>query len=90
MKNMAGIRRVLCFTGNNKLILAEFDYTLRPRETFFFDQGKERQSMFHLTASVIPKIYWSNMVKGKWNGPNEYVGYTNPMRRDNITAPLTN
>lgn len=40
-------------TGDNKMILAEFDgFTLSPRETFFFDQAKERSSMYSLKSEV--------------------------------------
>ncbi|MBM4112481.1 MAG: NAD(P)/FAD-dependent oxidoreductase, partial [Phycisphaerae bacterium] len=35
-------------TGYGKLILAEFGYDLQPLETFPFDQGKERLSMYWL------------------------------------------
>jgi sulfide:quinone oxidoreductase len=35
-------------TGYGKLVLAEFDYDCRPRETFPFDQSKERWSMYQL------------------------------------------
>lgn len=54
-------------TGYGKLILAEFDYDLKPRETFPFDQGKERYSMYLLKRYVLPVIYWEGLVKGyKW------------------------
>jgi sulfide:quinone oxidoreductase len=51
-------------TGYGKLILAEFDYDLKPRETFPFDQGKERYSMYLLKRYIIPVIYWKGLVKG--------------------------
>jgi sulfide:quinone oxidoreductase len=54
-------------TGYGKLILAEFDYDLKPRETFPFDQAKERYSMYLLKRYVLPVIYWEGLVKGyKW------------------------
>ncbi|KAJ3083168.1 hypothetical protein HK102_001218, partial [Quaeritorhiza haematococci] len=37
-------------TGKGKLILAEFDYDLKPYETFPFDQGKQRSSMYYMVA----------------------------------------
>lgn len=56
-------------TGYGRLILAEFDYELQPRETFPFDQGKERWSMYQLKRYVLPVIYWEGLVKGyKWPG----------------------
>ena len=57
-------------TGYGKLILAEFDYDLKPKETFPFDQAKERYSMYLLKRYVIPVIYWEGLVKGyKWPRP---------------------
>jgi len=56
-------------TGYNSCILAEFDFDLSPLETFPFDQGKERRSMYHAKADMMPKVYWDYMLKGKWGGP---------------------
>lgn len=56
-------------TSYGKLILAEFDYDLNPKETFPFDQGKERYSMYLLKRHIIPLIYWDGLLKGKrWPG----------------------
>lgn len=52
-------------TGYNRLILAEFDYDLTPRETFPFDQSKERYSMYLLKKDLLPKLYWHGMLKGR-------------------------
>ncbi|CAG8515836.1 31203_t:CDS:2, partial [Racocetra persica] len=58
--------------GRDKLILAEFSgYTLKPMETFPFDQGVERKSMYYLTKEIIPEIYWSRLLKGTWTGPHD-------------------
>jgi NADPH-dependent 2,4-dienoyl-CoA reductase/sulfur reductase-like enzyme len=65
-------------TGRGKLVLAEFDYTLQPRETFAFDQGRERSSMYYLTRDAIPAIYWDGMLKGLWTGPAVYRSLFNP------------
>lgn len=51
-------------TGYGKLILAEFDYDLNPKETFPFDQGRERWSMYQLKRWILPVIYWNGLVKG--------------------------
>lgn len=57
-------------TGRRKLVLAEFDYDLNPKETFPFDQGKERLSMYLLKRYVLPVIYWKGLLKGrKWPMP---------------------
>jgi len=65
-------------TGYSSLVLAEFDYDKKPTETFIFDQGKERWSMFQLKSHVMPRIYWDLMVKGHWAGPAEYRKILNP------------
>lgn len=52
-------------TGYGKLVLAEFDYDLKPRETFPFDQNKERWSMYLLKRHVLPLLYWKGMLKGR-------------------------
>ncbi len=52
-------------TGYGKLILAEFDYDLQPKETFPFDQSKERYSMYLLKAYGLPWLYWQAMLKGR-------------------------
>ncbi len=52
-------------TGYGKLILAEFDYTNEPTETFPFDQSKERYSMYLLKTKLLPWLYWNMILKGK-------------------------
>lgn len=52
-------------TGYGKLILAEFDYDLKPAESFPFDQSKERLSMYLLKKHALPSLYWSGMLKGR-------------------------
>lgn len=52
-------------TGYNRLILAEFDYKLEPRETFPFDQAKERYSMYRVKKDLLPLLYWRAMMKGR-------------------------
>ena len=52
-------------TGYGSLILAEFDYSGKPAETFPFDQSKERWSMYQLKRHVLPRLYWSGMLKGR-------------------------
>jgi len=56
-------------TGYSKCILAEFDYNLKPLETFPVNQGNELRSMFMLKKHVLPFVYWNAMLKGNWNGP---------------------
>ena len=52
-------------TGYGKLVLAEFDYDMKPKETFPFDQSRERWSMYLLKKYVLPKLYWWGMLKGR-------------------------
>ncbi len=50
--------------GYGKLILAEFDYNGNPMETFPFDQGKPRWTMYLLKKKVLPWLYWNKILKG--------------------------
>ena len=52
-------------TGYGRLVLAEFDYDPTPRETFPFDQAKERRSMYLLKKYVLPALYWQGMMRGR-------------------------
>ncbi|NXM98558.1 SQOR protein, partial [Sylvia borin] len=56
-------------TGYNKVILAEFDYNAQPLETFPIDQSKERTTMYHMKADMMPLLYWNGLLKGYWGGP---------------------
>jgi sulfide:quinone oxidoreductase len=53
-------------TGIGSLILAEFDYSKTPTETFPVDQSKERWSMWLLKRYLLPQIYWHGMLKGRF------------------------
>ena len=52
-------------TGYDRVILAEFDYDLKPCETFPFDQSQERYSMYLLKRHVLPQLYWHGMLRGR-------------------------
>ncbi|MBL7794591.1 MAG: NAD(P)/FAD-dependent oxidoreductase [Saprospiraceae bacterium] len=52
-------------TGYGKLVLAEFGYDNKVMETFPFDQGKERFSMWLLKKYVLPWMYWNRILSGK-------------------------
>lgn len=52
-------------TGYGSLILAEFDYTNQPKESFPFDQSQERYSMYALKAYGLPAMYWNGMLRGR-------------------------
>ncbi|XP_064846199.1 sulfide:quinone oxidoreductase, mitochondrial-like [Oncorhynchus masou masou] len=59
-------------TNYNTVILAEFDYSGQPLETFPIDQSKERWTMYHMKADVMPHLYWHGLLKGFWGGPGPY------------------
>lgn len=59
-------------TGYHHCILAEFDFTCQPLETFPFNQGKERRSMFYLKRDIFPQIYWNFLMKGHWSGNKHF------------------
>jgi uncharacterized protein len=52
-------------TGYGKLVMAEFDYDLKPQETFPFDQSKERLSMYLIKKHLLPQLYWNGMLRGR-------------------------
>lgn len=52
-------------TGYGKLVLAEFDYDLTPRESFPFDQSKERLSMYLMKRHALPALYWNGILRGR-------------------------
>lgn len=52
-------------TARNKMLLAEFDYTLQPRPTFpLIDTTRERTDMWYLKRYGLPAMYWNFMLKG--------------------------
>jgi sulfide:quinone oxidoreductase len=52
-------------TGYGRMVLAEFDYDSKPRESFPIDQSKERYSMWLLKTQVLPRLYWYGMLRGR-------------------------
>ncbi|KAM9570420.1 sulfide:quinone oxidoreductase, mitochondrial-like isoform 2-T2 [Salvelinus alpinus] len=56
-------------TSYSTVILAEFDYSGQPLETFPIDQSKERWTMYYMKADVMPPLYWHGLLKGFWGGP---------------------
>jgi sulfide:quinone oxidoreductase len=52
-------------TGYGKLVMAEFDYDLKPQETFPFDQSKERLSMYLFKKYGLPAMYWHGILQGR-------------------------
>ncbi len=52
-------------TQYGKLMLAEFDYTNKPKMTFPFDQAVPRWSMWILKTKVLPWLYWNRILSGR-------------------------
>ena len=52
-------------TGYGRMVLAEFDYDNKPKESFPVDQSKERYSMWLLKTQVLPRLYWYGMLRGR-------------------------
>lgn len=52
-------------TARHKMLLAEFDYDLKPTPTIpFIDTTKERRDMWLLKRYGLPALYWHGMLKG--------------------------
>jgi len=52
-------------TARNRMLLAEFDYTMKPHPTFpVIDTQKERYDMWLLKRYGLPFMYWHLMLKG--------------------------
>lgn len=52
-------------TSRNRMLLAEFDYTCRPRPTIpLIDTQKERYDMWLLKRYGLPALYWNLMLRG--------------------------
>jgi len=52
-------------TGYGKVVMAEFDYDLTPKESFPFDQSKERRTMWWVKKYGLPALYWRMIMKGR-------------------------
>lgn len=53
-------------TGYGRLLMAEFVYGGKPKETLPYDQSKERYSLYALKAYGLPRMYWHGMLRGRW------------------------
>jgi sulfide:quinone oxidoreductase len=53
-------------TARNRMLLAEFDYTMKPHPTIpLIDTKKERYDMWLLKRYGLPFMYWNLMLKGR-------------------------
>lgn len=64
-------------TEYGKVLLAEFKYGGVPKETFNkwigIDQKTPNRFFYHLKKDFFPWVYYNNMVKGTWGGPNGWT-----------------
>ncbi|WP_445160124.1 FAD-dependent oxidoreductase [Mycobacterium sp. Dal123C01] len=53
-------------TARNKVLLAEFDYTMKPAPSIpFIDTTHERRDMWYLKRHGLPAMYWNLILKGR-------------------------
>ena len=55
-------------TARDKMLLAEFDYTMKAHPSFLprlIDAQKERKDMWYLKRYGLPFMYWNLMLKGR-------------------------
>ena len=55
-------------TARDKMLLAEFDDTMKPHPSFLprlIDAQKERKDMWYLKRYALPFMYWNLMLKGR-------------------------
>ncbi|MCC7366194.1 MAG: NAD(P)/FAD-dependent oxidoreductase [Dehalococcoidia bacterium] len=52
-------------TGDGKLVMAEFDYDLKPMNSFRIDQTRERRTMYWVKKYGLPRLYWNGIMKGR-------------------------
>nr|XP_022913198.1 sulfide:quinone oxidoreductase, mitochondrial-like [Onthophagus taurus] len=50
-------------TAIGKCVLAEFDYSYQPKETFPFSQNRELWMTYIMKKEVMPRLYWNLMMK---------------------------
>ena len=63
-------------TSYGKVLLAEFVYGGKPKETFAkwfgVDQATPRRMFYHLKKDFFPWVYYKFMLNGRWAGPNGF------------------
>jgi len=53
-------------TSRNRMLLAEFDYTMEPTPSIpFVDLTKERRDMWYLKKYGLPALYWHAILRGR-------------------------
>ena len=63
-------------TGYGKLMLAEFDYDKKTRESFpGFDQRTESKILYLMKEKLFPYLYWKYLLPGIWEGPTNIPAF---------------
>ncbi|GAC1540192.1 MAG: hypothetical protein NVS2B7_12290 [Herpetosiphon sp.] len=52
-------------TSRGQLVMADFDYNLKPAPSFPIDQTKERLSLSMVKRYGLPLLYWYGMLRGR-------------------------
>ena len=52
-------------TGFDRVVMAEFNYDLKPVSSFLIDPTRERWSMWLVETRIFPWIYWNRALKGQ-------------------------
>ena len=53
-------------TARNKMLLAEFDHTVKPTPSFpVINTIKERTDMWYLKRYGLPALYWNLLLRGR-------------------------
>ncbi|KAK5453814.1 hypothetical protein LTR55_012153, partial [Exophiala xenobiotica] len=63
-------------TEYGKVMLAEFMYGAKPKESFAWlgiNQAVPRRAFYHLKKDFFPWVYYKSMVKGTWAGPKGWM-----------------
>jgi len=56
------------FTGDKKLMLAEFVYGGKSHETFYKKQDVPSRMFYYLKRDMFPWVYFNLVPRGKWYG----------------------
>ncbi len=64
-------------TEYGKVLLAEFEYGGKPKETFGdwfgINQAVPRRVFYYMKKDFFPWVYFNSMVKGTWGGPRGWI-----------------
>lgn len=74
--------------NRKSVVLCEFDYNLKPKETTWYNQAIPRVTSKDILDYLYP-IYWELMVKGLWTGPEAIRRVLNFFRPKSADETLT-